>query len=131
MKAKSWIVIGIILFSFMTYNNSSIILEYITNGSEINRMFEELWNIRYFAGAQEIYYGMIILWTSYAILHIVSVYMIIEGVKRRRNENDITIDKSKNKVEERENSSLEILKKRYASGEISEEEFNKIKKDLE
>ena len=28
-------------------------------------------------------------------------------------------------------SPIEILKKRYASGEISEEEFNKIKKDLE
>ena len=31
----------------------------------------------------------------------------------------------------KEDSSLEILKKRYVSGEISEEEFNKIKNNLE
>jgi uncharacterized membrane protein len=34
-------------------------------------------------------------------------------------------------VQVKENSSLEILKKRYAGGEISEEEFNKIKEGLE
>ena len=34
----------------------------------------------------------------------------------------------KDKVEEKRDSSLEILKKRYANGEISEEEFNKWKK---
>ena len=44
-----------------------------------------------------------------------------EEYKKRQREN------SKNG----QGSSLEILKKRYASGEISEEEFKKIKKDLE
>ena len=39
--------------------------------------------------------------------------------------------KPKIKKESGEDSALEILKKRYAGGEISEEEFNKIKKDLE
>jgi hypothetical protein len=70
----------------MTINNSSIILNVITNGSEINQMFEELWKIRNFAGAQEIYYGMIALWAIYAILHIVSVYIIIEGIRKRNRE---------------------------------------------
>ena len=40
-------------------------------------------------------------------------------------------EKLKNETDEKSDSSLEILKKRYASGEISEDEFNKIKKDLE
>jgi hypothetical protein len=44
-----------------------------------------------------------------------------EEVKRRQKED----------MEKEQDSSLEILKKRYASGEISEEEFKKMKKDLE
>ena len=125
MKAKSWIVIGIIFFIFMTYNNLTIVAGVIGFGG-IAATIGELDK-----SAPIIHQILYVSWLIYAILHILSVYVIIKGVKKRRIENGITIDKSKNKVEERENSSLEILKKRYASGEISEEEFNKIKKDLE
>jgi len=61
-----------------------------------------------------------------------------EEVKRRQKE---VIRKAEAKVDlemeklygekMKEDSSLEILKKRYASGEISEEEFKKMKEDLE
>ena len=44
-----------------------------------------------------------------------------EEVKRRQKED----------MEKEQDSSLEILKKRYARGEISEEEFKKMKEDLE
>jgi len=128
MKAKSWIIIGIILFIFMTFNNLSII---VNTGPELDMALDELWKIRNFEGAQLIFWGLYAMWLIYAILHILSVYMIIKGVKKRRIENGITIDKSKNKVKEKDTSSLEILKKRYASGEISEDEFNKMKENLE
>lgn len=68
----------------MTINNSMII--FLTDWNQFNQAFEELWKLRNFAGAQEIYYGMIALWIIYAILHIVSVYIIIEGVRKRNRE---------------------------------------------
>jgi putative membrane protein len=36
-----------------------------------------------------------------------------------------------NKHENKANSALDILKERYAKGEISKEDFDKMKKDLE
>ena len=44
---------------------------------------------------------------------------------------DLEMEKRAYQEKIKGDSSLEILKKRYASGEISEEEFKKIKKDLE
>ena len=108
----------------MTYNNLTIVAGVIGFGGiaatigELDKSAPIVLEILY------------VSWLIYAILHILSVYVIIKGVKKRRIENGITIDKSKNKVEERENSSLEILKKRYASGEITQEEFKRMKEDL-
>ena len=42
----------------------------------------------------------------------------------------LAVVRKRMKKESKGNSSLDILEKRYASGEISEEEFNKIKKNL-
>ena len=43
----------------------------------------------------------------------------------------LAVVRKRMKKESKGNSSLDILEKRYASGEISEEEFKKMKKDLE
>ena len=127
MKAKSWLIIGVILFIFMTYQNLTLIP---FTDSDHGIVLKHMWNLENFENTPLIFLQFYAVLLISAILHILSVYMIIKGVKKRRIENGITIDKSKNKVKEKDTSSLEILKKRYASGEISEEEFNKIKKDL-
>ena len=43
----------------------------------------------------------------------------------------LAVVRKRMKKESKGGSSLDILEKRYASGEISEEEFKKMKKDLE
>ena len=88
MKAKSWIVIGIIFFIFMTYNNLTIVAGVIGFGGiaativELDKSAPIILEILY------------VSWLIYAILHILSVYVIIKGVKKRRIENGITIDLS-------------------------------------
>ena len=129
MKGRSWIVIGVIFFILMTFNNLYTIAA--VNLVELDRALAELRSLENFENAQLMLMGIYGVWLLYAVLHGLSIYMIFKGVKKRRIENGIIVNKSKNKVKQKDNSSLEILKKRYASGEISEEEFKKIKEDLE
>jgi len=112
----------------MTFNNLWIVA---AAGPEMDMALAELRKLQSFENATLMLVGIYSMWLIFAILHGLSVYMIIKGVKKRRIENGITIDTPKNKVEEKRDSSLEILKKRYASGEISEDEFNKMKENLE
>jgi putative membrane protein len=48
------------------------------------------------------------------------VYLIIKSAKTTSSE-----------ITHKENTALEILKKRYARGEVTKEEYNRIKKDLQ
>lgn len=56
------------------------------------------------------------MWIVYLILIGIIIYLIISTQRRIKEEGE---------------TALEILKKRYAKGEITKEEFKKIKKDLE
>lgn len=65
-------------------------------------------------GMQYGWFFMIIFWMLIIVLAFFFVKMIIGGQKR----------------EDRTETALDILKKRYARNEISREEFEKIKKDI-
>jgi putative membrane protein len=62
-------------------------------------------------------YGGVFMWLLLLVLIGVVIYFVARGDKWMKKGG--------------EESSLEILKKRYASGEITREEYNKIKKELE
>lgn len=64
---------------------------------------------------------MLIFW----VLLIITVSALIRGLSGRGCWHDLNGHKSG------ENSALKIIKERYAKGEISKEEFEKMKKDLE
>jgi len=62
-------------------------------------------------------FGGVIMWIILLILIGVVIYFVINRQKLIKREDEET--------------PLEILKKRYAKGEISKQEFEKMKKDLE
>ncbi|MCW4043539.1 MAG: SHOCT domain-containing protein [Candidatus Bathyarchaeota archaeon] len=62
--------------------------------------------------------GFMWIWVIiFIVIILAGVYFFSEGFKQER-------------APQRSTSSLEILKQRYAKGEITEEEFKKIKKEL-
>jgi putative membrane protein len=62
-------------------------------------------------------YGGAFMWIIFLVLIGIAIYFIINSKKLIKRDEDET--------------PLEILKKRYAKGEITKQEFEKIKKDLE
>ena len=64
-------------------------------------------------------YGGIFMWFIFIIIAGILIYIAINGTK----------NKEKN-FDRFEKTPLDILKERYAKGEISEEEFEKIKRNL-
>jgi len=70
-------------------------------------------------GIMDFGYGGILMWILFLILITVIIYLIIQATKTR------------GIVTSPAETPLEILKKRYAKGEITKQEFEKMKKDLE
>jgi putative membrane protein len=64
-------------------------------------------------------YGGMFMWLIFLIVLGVAIYFIIQALK------------SKNVIGQAEDSPLEILKRRYAKGEITKEEFDRMKKEVE
>lgn len=68
------------------------------------------------------FHSMGIGWLFWLIVLVFVFYIIIKFIKQDKNK----ITYSENK----ESAALDILKRRYARGEISEEEFETIKKSI-
>jgi len=62
-------------------------------------------------------YGGVFMWLIFFVLIGFIVYFVMRGEKWMKRGSDTT--------------ALDILKQRYAKGEITEQEFSKMKKDLE
>lgn len=63
-------------------------------------------------------YGGVFMWLIFLVLIGIAIYFVVRGekwMKRGRSEETV----------------LDILKKRYAKGEITEQEYEKMKKELE
>ncbi len=60
-------------------------------------------------------YGGVIMWIILLVLIAIAVYFLVNGKKLIKTEEEIP---------------FEILQRRYAKGEISKQEFEKMKKDL-
>ena len=65
-------------------------------------------------------YGGIFMWLILILVAGIIIYFVVNWSKRTANPADSTRE-----------SPIEILKRRYASGEISKEEFDRLKKDIE
>lgn len=63
---------------------------------------------------------MMILWTVLIIAILIWIFKAAQNRSNKRISTDL-----------KHETSMDILKKRYARGEINKEEFDKIKKDLQ
>ncbi|MBA7531013.1 hypothetical protein ES705_23224 [subsurface metagenome] len=64
-------------------------------------------------------FGGIFMWIIFLIVIGVAIYLVVQATKSKGPESPYR------------ETPMEILKKRYAKGEITKEEFDKMKKDLE
>lgn len=64
-------------------------------------------------------YGGIFMWILFLIVIGLLIYFVVQA------------QKTKGQTPPQDESHLDILKKRYAKGEITKEEYERIKKDLE
>jgi len=64
-------------------------------------------------------YGGFFMWILFLIVVVFLIYFIVQTSQKTK---DLTMQSE---------SALDLLKKRYAKGEITGEEYEKIKKDLE
>jgi len=64
-------------------------------------------------------YGGMFMWIIFLIVIGVLIYFIVQA------------QKAKGQAPTQNESSLDILKRRYAKGEIAREEFERMKKDIE
>jgi putative membrane protein len=78
--------------------------------------FNSLLYCGYFFGRRGFIFGGIIMWIFFITLVGISIFIAVSFYK-----------KNKSTVSE---TPLDILNKRYISGEISKEEYNKIKKEI-
>ncbi len=69
------------------------------------------------------WYGGTLMWILFLIVIVVVVYFILQSTKPK------SYDSSFRKTPRE--TSIDILKRRYARGEITKEEFEQMKKDLQ
>ncbi len=66
--------------------------------------------------------GMWFGWIFWIIILVIIIWAVVQFTNRNQQNNSLNPNK--------EETPLEILKKRYAKGEISKEEYEEIKKNL-
>jgi putative membrane protein len=64
-------------------------------------------------------YGGVFMWLIFLIVLGVAIYFIVQALK------------GKNVIGGTQDTPLDILKRRYAKGEVTKEEFDRMKKDLQ
>ncbi len=67
----------------------------------------------------DVFYGGVFMWLLWIIIIAVIIYFVVGGKKPMSFPNVM------------QESAMDILKKRYAKGEISKEEFEELKRDIE